>query len=111
MIASRVPAISKLSLAACAQARGFVSSLAAASANAYDSALVRSVLAAGLYPQLGRVLPAPRRGPPSLLTSRGQKVHRVLSSLSVAEDLCLNAGAWSLTSRHGMPTLHVCGIL
>ena len=56
------------------QARGFVSSLAAASVNSYDSTLVRSVLAAGLYPQLGRVLPNPRRGPPVLLTSRGQKV-------------------------------------
>jgi hypothetical protein len=43
-----------------AQARGFIASLAGASRNAVDAGLVRSVLAAGFYPQVRA--PDPRAG-------------------------------------------------
>ena len=44
------------------KARRLIPSLAAASASARDAGLVRAVLAAGLYPRVGRVLPPPADG-------------------------------------------------
>ncbi len=45
-----------------AQARGFIASLAGASRNAADAGLVRSVLAAGFYPQVRALNPLQDRG-------------------------------------------------
>jgi ATP-dependent RNA helicase DHX36 len=57
-------------------ARGFVASLEAASTAAHRADLVRAVLAAGLYPLVGRLLPIPRgdaKARPSLVTRRDDR--------------------------------------
>lgn len=61
------------------QHRGLVDSLAAASVNAADGGLVRSVLACGFYPLVGRLLPQPKGwgGPAAktaLITAKDEKV-------------------------------------
>ncbi|KAK9835371.1 hypothetical protein WJX81_005267 [Elliptochloris bilobata] len=68
-------------------ARGFTASLASASRNAADAGLVRSVLAAGFYPQVGRLLPASdgagreRKGA-VILTAKQEKVRVHASSVN-----------------------------
>ncbi|KAK3253212.1 hypothetical protein CYMTET_37524, partial [Cymbomonas tetramitiformis] len=68
--------------------RGLVSDLASASANKCSVALLRSVLAAGMYPQLGILVPAgggipgQQKGKPSLSTPQGQSVKIAPGSLN-----------------------------
>ena len=61
------------------QTQGLVESLATASLNAANGGLVRSVLACGFYPQVGRLLPPKgNQGGPHgkavILTARDEKV-------------------------------------
>lgn len=63
----------------CMQTQGLVENLATASLNAANGGLVRSVLACGFYPQVGRLLPPKgnQGGPHSkavILTARDEKV-------------------------------------
>ena len=61
------------------QYRGLVDSLASASVNAADGGLVRSVLACGFYPLVGRLLPAKHRHQAAtVITAKIEKVTALL---------------------------------
>ena len=84
------------------QARGFVTTLQAASWRASDAGIVRCVLACGMYPLVGRVLPPVQsggkqggKGPAIIITSKADKVLHAdeCSSFYAMHKLVVQAGS------------------